>query len=72
MKLIEESYIPKALDQIIVPNPKEFMENVNFSIENNKNVLFIGSISTFKIHAMKLYIKEFYSKKNLHMNFFSS
>jgi len=64
MKLIEEIYIPKALEQIIVPNPKEFMENVNYSIENNKNVLFIGSISTFKIHAMKLYIKEFYSKKN--------
>jgi len=64
MKLIEEIYIPKTLDQIIVPNPKEFMENIGFSIENNKNVLFIGSISTFKIHAMKLYIKEFYSKKN--------
>ena len=64
MKLIEEIYIPKSLDQIIVPNPKEFIENVNYSIDNNKNVLFIGSISTFKIHAMKLYIKEFYSKKN--------
>jgi DNA polymerase III delta prime subunit len=64
MKLIEENYIPKTLDQIIVPNPKEFMENIEFSIENNKNVLFIGSISTFKIHAMKLYIKEYYSKKN--------
>jgi len=64
MKLIEETYIPKTLDQIIVPNPKEFMENIEFSIENNKNVLFIGSISTFKIHAMKLYIKEYYSKKN--------
>ena len=63
MKLMEEIYIPKTLQEIIVPNPADFIENMSSSIENTKNALFIGSISTFKNHAMKLYIKEFYSKK---------
>jgi len=61
---MEEIYIPKKIEDIIVPNPEEFITNIRESIEKNKNVLFIGSISTFKIHAMKLYIKEFYARKN--------
>ena len=60
---MEEIYVPKMLEEIIVTNPSEFMESITHCIENNKNVLFIGSISTFKIHAMKLYIKEFYNNE---------
>jgi hypothetical protein len=61
--LMEDKYIPKKLNDILTPNfeiIKKIQEHID---KDNMNLLFIGSIYTFKIQVMKLAIQEYYLKK---------
>lgn len=61
MKLIEEIYTPKILNELISPNCEELIDQIRDHIKiDNMNLLCIGSTNTFKLVAMKLIIKEYY------------
>lgn len=60
MKLIEEKYSPKTLEDIITPKRKDIITKLSFLLKEQKNILFIGTNNTFKSIAMKLAIEEYY------------
>jgi hypothetical protein len=60
MKLMEEKYAPKTLEEIISPKSKELLTQLSFLLKEQKNILFIGSNNTFKSVAMKLAVEEYY------------
>lgn len=71
MKLIEEIYTPKCLNELISPNCDVLLKQIREHIEMNKmNLLCIGSTNTFKLIAMQLILREYYhrylpSKQNI-------
>jgi len=63
MYLIEHKYLPKTLDEIIIPNKTELLHEIKTHIANNKmNLLIIGN--TLKIKLIELIVKEYYKKYN--------
>jgi hypothetical protein len=62
MKLMEEKYGPKTLEEIISPKSKELLSKLSTLLKEQKNILFIGSNNTFKSVAMKLAIEEYYGE----------
>ena len=66
MALIEHNYLPKELNEIIMPNKKEIINKINLHLDNDEmNLLLIGSQLTFKTNAIPLIVKEYY--KRLHI-----
>jgi DNA polymerase III delta prime subunit len=66
MALIEHNYLPKELNEIIMPNKEEIINRINLHLENDEmNLLLIGSQLTFKTNAIPLIVKEYY--KRLHL-----
>ncbi len=62
MKLIEEIYTPKTLDEIITPKYEELLGQIREHINSDRmNLLCIGSTNTYKLIAMQLMLKEYYS-----------
>ena len=63
MSLIEDKYTPKKLSELLSPNSKELINILmNHVKTENMNILFIGSIYTFKTQAMKLVLNEYYGE----------
>jgi len=60
MKLIEEKYSPQCLEDIISPNSKCLLEQLMKLLQEQKNILFIGSNNTYKSVAMRLALREYY------------
>ena len=58
MKLMEEKYKPQTIDQIISPNQKELLSSLSTLIDQQKNILFIGSNNTYKSVAMNIVIRD--------------
>ncbi len=59
--LMEDKYMPKKLDDILAPNSKELIQTLKYHIQkDNMNLLFIGSMYTFKLQTMKLVLNEYY------------
>jgi DNA polymerase III delta prime subunit len=66
MALIEHIYLPKDLDDIIIPNKKDILNTVNLHISNqDMNLLLIGSSITFKSIALQLIVKKYYNTQNI-------
>lgn len=63
MKLIEEKYVPKSLDEIISPHSQVLMTHLSYLLKHHRNILFIGSNNTFKSVAMRLALREYYGKE---------
>ncbi len=62
---MEDKYMPKKLDDILAPNSKELIQTLKQHIKKDSmNLLFIGSMYTFKIQAMKLVLNEYYGSDN--------
>jgi DNA polymerase III delta prime subunit len=60
-ELIEDKYNPKKIDELISPNP--VIESLKKYIQkDDMNLLFIGSMNTFKLSAMKLVLNEYYQE----------
>ena len=50
MYLIEHKYLPKTLDEMIIPNKIQLLNEIKLHITNNKmNLLIIGNYTTLKI-----------------------
>jgi hypothetical protein len=65
MYLIEHKYLPKSLDDIIIPNKTEILNQVKTHILNNKmNLLIIGNYTTLKIKLIELIVKQYYTTHN--------
>jgi hypothetical protein len=61
MKLMEDVYMPKKLDNILAPNSHELIKTLKQHIQtDDMNLLFIGSMYTFKLQTMKLVLNEYY------------
>ncbi len=66
MKLIEEIYTPKCFEELISPNCEELVDQIREHIRKDRmNLLCIGSTNTFKLVAMQLILKEYYSLLNI-------
>jgi hypothetical protein len=64
--LMEEKYMPKKLSDILAPNSTELIKTLNYHIScNDMNLLFIGSMYTFKLQTMKLVLKQYYGEHDL-------
>lgn len=63
MKLMEEKYGPRTLEEIISPKSKEILSQLSSLLKDQKNILFIGSNNTYKSVAMKLAVEEYYQGK---------
>jgi hypothetical protein len=60
---MEDKYMPKKLDHILDPNSVELIKVLKKHIQkDDMNLLFIGSMYTFKLQAMKLVLNEYYGK----------
>ena len=73
MKLIENKYLPKKLNEIFIPNKDEIIQKINDQIKVNRiNLLIIGSHYTLKsnlinsISNLNLYIYK--NKLNIPMH----
>jgi DNA polymerase III delta prime subunit len=63
MALIEHNYLPKELNEIIMPNKTEILNKINLHLDNDEmNLLLIGSQITFKTNAIPLIVKEYYKR----------
>ena len=66
MALIEHIYLPKNLDEIIIPNKTDILNTINLHISNqDMNLLLIGSSITFKSIALQLIVKKYYNTQNI-------
>ncbi len=66
MKLIEEIYNPTCFEELISPNCEEIVEQIREHIRTDKmNLLCIGSTNTFKLVAMQLILREYYTSLNV-------
>lgn len=64
--LTEDVYMPKKLDDILAPNSTELIKILKHHIQtNDMNLLFIGSMYTFKQQTMKLILNEYYCNHNI-------
>ena len=67
MELIEHKYLPQDLYDIVSPNKKEMLEQINHHIESNTiNLLLIGKQHNFKSRAIHLIVKEYYKREGVH------
>jgi hypothetical protein len=67
MKLIENKYLPKKLNEIFIPNKDEIIQKINDQIKVNRlNLLIIGSHYTLKSNLINLIVNEYYTKLNIH------
>ena len=57
--------LPTKLSDVIMQNKVEILALLNHYIDNNMNLLFIGSNNTFKSRIITLLVEEFYSKKKI-------
>lgn len=57
---MEEKYTPTTLEEIISPKIEELLKQMKEYLNDQKNILFIGSNNTYKSVAMKLALKEYY------------
>jgi hypothetical protein len=65
MYLIEHKYLPKTLDEMIIPNKAALLNEIKNHITNNKmNLLIIGNYTTLKIKFIELIVKEYYKTYN--------
>jgi len=65
MYLIEHKYLPKTLDEMIIPNKIQLLNEIKVHITNNKmNLLIIGNYTTLKIKFIELIVKEYYKTYN--------
>jgi hypothetical protein len=60
MKLIEEKYTPQHLEDIVSPKSKDLLSQLSHLLDEQKNILFIGSNNTYKAVAMRLALREYY------------
>ena len=60
MKLMEEKYTPKTLEDLISPKSKDLLLQLSSLLREQKNILFIGTNNTFKSIAMRLAMEEYY------------
>jgi hypothetical protein len=65
MKLIENKYLPKKLNEIFIPNKDEIIKKINDQI-NRLNLLIIGSHYTLKSNLINLIVDEYYTKIHIH------
>jgi DNA polymerase III delta prime subunit len=66
MALIEHIYLPKELEEIIMPNKNDILNTINLHISNqDMNLLLIGSSITFKTIAMQLIVKKYYNTQGI-------
>lgn len=56
---MEEKYGPKTLEDIISPKSKDLLTQLSTLLNQQKNILFIGSNNTFKSVAMKLVMEDY-------------
>lgn len=67
MELIEHKYLPQDLSDLITPNKKYILQQINEHISNQSmNLLLIGSTITFKSRAIHLIVKEYYKREGVH------
>jgi len=67
MYLIEHKYLPKTLNEIIIPNKNDILTEINNHIKNNKmNLLIIGSYITLKTKMIELIVMEYYTINKIH------
>jgi hypothetical protein len=67
MNLIEYKYLPKKLNDIIIPNKKEIINTVYSQIKlKNLNLLIIGSHYTLKSNLITLIVNEYYNNLNVY------
>jgi hypothetical protein len=67
MYLIEHKYLPKHLNNIIIPNKSHILNKINEYIKNNTmNILLIGSHYTLKNNIITLLVQEYYNVYNIH------
>lgn len=60
---MEDKYMPQKLTDILSPNSSELIKTLKQHIhQNDMNLLFIGSMYTFKNQTMKLILNEYYGK----------
>lgn len=63
--LIEDKYMPKKLSDILAPGTDELIKTLKQHIKNDTmNLLFIGSMYTFKLQTMKLVLNEYYGNNS--------
>ena len=61
MELIEHTYLPTKLNDIILPNKNKIIEEIHSYIKQNKmNLLIIGNHNTLKNNIIQLIVKEYY------------
>ena len=67
MNLIEYKYLPKKLNDIIIPNKEEIIKTVYNQIKiKNLNLLIIGSHYTLKSNLITLIVNEYYNNLNVY------
>jgi hypothetical protein len=67
MNLIEYKYLPKKLNDIIIPNKEEIIKTVYSQIKlKNLNLLIIGSHYTLKSNLITLIVNEYYNNLNIY------
>jgi hypothetical protein len=67
MNLIEYKYLPKKLNDIIIPNKKEIINTIYSQIKlKNLNLLIIGSHYTLKSNLITLIVKEYFNTLNVY------
>ena len=67
MNLIEYKYLPKKLNDIIIPNKEEIIKTVSNQIKiKNLNLLIIGSHYTLKSNLITLIVNEYYNNLNVY------
>ena len=67
MALIEHKYLPNDLCEIIIPDKQIILDKINNHILNqNMNLLLIGSTITFKSLIIHLIVKEYYKREGVH------
>jgi DNA polymerase III delta prime subunit len=66
MALIEERYMPSSLSEIVSPNWSEVQTLLDTQMQQHKmNLMFIGSVNTFKQQAMHIVLEEYYRRMNI-------
>ena len=59
--------LPTKLSDVIMQNKTEILALLDHYIDNNMNLLFIGSNNTFKSRIITLLVEEFYNKKKINV-----
>jgi hypothetical protein len=59
--------LPTKLSDVIMQNKVEILALLDHYIDNNMNLLFIGSNNTFKSRIITLLVEEFYNKKKINV-----